>query len=95
MQKNMLKTILHYIAVVLCKNWLEKTAKKYSKNKSILKIAKNGHQANAIDFAKILTLGQKLKMHKNMLKTFLQIIAVDPRKKRLGKTANSEKMRAF
>ena len=32
---------------------------------SILKIAKNGHQAKAIDsLCKIVTLGQKLKMHK-------------------------------
>ena len=34
---------------------MEKTASKkgsYSKNKSILKIAKNGHQAEAIAFAK-------------------------------------------
>ena len=44
---------------------------------------------------KIVTLGQKLKMHKNMLKTFLQHIAVVPCKKRLQKTANIRKMRAF
>ena len=34
---------------------MQKTAPKssyYSKNESILKIAKNGHQAKAIDFAK-------------------------------------------
>ena len=34
---------------------MEKTAPKnslYSKNESIVKIAKNGHQAKAIDFAK-------------------------------------------
>ena len=44
---------------------------------------------------KIVTLGQKLKMHKNMLKTFLQHIAVALCKKRLQKTANIRKMRAF
>ena len=47
----MLKTSLQHIAIVLCK----KTAPKkryYSKNESILKIAKNGHQAKAIAFAK-------------------------------------------
>ena len=44
---------------------------------------------------KIVTLAQKLKMHKNMLKTFLQHIAVVLCKKRLEKTANFGKMRAF
>ena len=44
---------------------------------------------------KIVTLAQKLKMHKNMLKTFLQHIAVVLCKKRLEKTANIGKMRAF
>ena len=58
-------------------------------------MAKNGHQAKAIDFDKIVTLAQKLKMHKNMLKTFLQHIAVVLCKKRLEKTANIGKMRAF
>ena len=44
---------------------------------------------------KIVTLAQKLKMHKNMLKTFLQHIAVVLCKKRLEKIANIGKMRAF
>ena len=44
---------------------------------------------------KIVTLGQKLKMHKNMLKTFLQHIAVVLCKKRLQKTANIREIRAF
>ena len=44
---------------------------------------------------KVVALGQKLKMHKNMLKTFLQHIAVVLCKKRLQKTANIRKMRAF
>ena len=47
----MLKKFLEYIAVVLAKKWLQKNTL-YSKNESILKIAKNGHQAKAIDFAK-------------------------------------------
>ena len=51
MHKNMLKTFLQHIAVVLCKKRLEKTAN-IQKNQSILKIAKNGHQAKAIDLAK-------------------------------------------
>ena len=44
---------------------------------------------------KMVTLGQKLKMHINMLKKFLQHIAVVLCKKRLQKTANIRKMRAF
>ena len=46
--------------------------------------------AQGYRLCKIVTLGQKLKMHKNMLKTFLQHIAVV----RL-QTANIGKMRAF
>ena len=57
-------------------------------------MAKNGHQAKAIDFPKSL-LAQNLEMHKNMLKTFLQHIAVVLCKKPLEKTANIGKMRAF
>ena len=62
-------------------------------------MAKNGHQAKGLFYAKafckIVTLAQKLQMHKNMLKTFLQHIAVVLCKKRLEKTANIAKMRAF
>ena len=43
---------------------------------------------------KIVTLAQKLKMHKNMIKTFLQHIAVVLSEKRLQKTANIGKVRA-
>ena len=59
-------------------------------------MTKNGDQAKAIEFAKMrVTLAQNLEMHKNMLKTFLQHIAVVLCKKRLEKTANIAKMRAF
>ena len=51
MHKNMLKTFLQHIAVVLCKKRLEKTANNW-RNESILKMAQNGHQAKAIDYAK-------------------------------------------
>ena len=44
---------------------------------------------------KIVILAQKLKMHKNMLKTFLQHIAVVLCKKRLQKTTNIRIKRAF
>ena len=43
----------------------------------------------------ILTSNQKLKMHKNMLKIFLQNIAFALCKKRLQKAVNIRKMRAF
>ena len=55
---------------------------------------RNGHPAKAIDFAKSL-LAQNLEIHKNMLKTFLQHIAVVLGKKRLEKRANIGKVRAF
>ena len=44
---------------------------------------------------KILTLGEKLKVQKNMLKTFQEHFAVVVRKKRLQKTAKIRKIRAF
>ena len=47
MQKDMLKTVLQDIAVVLCKKRLEKTAN-IRKMRTVLKIIKNGHQAKAI-----------------------------------------------
>ena len=48
---------------------------------------KNGHKVNATD-CKIVRLGQKLKMHENMLKTLLQYIEVVLCKKRLENTDN-------
>ena len=63
--------------------------------RAFLKMAKNGHQAKAIDLAKSSLWVKKFKMHENMLKTFLQHIAVVLCKKRLEKTANIRKMRAF
>ena len=94
MHKNMLKTFLQHIAVVLC--W-----KNGSKKQLILEKwehFENGQKwppSKGYRLCKIVTLGQKLKMHKNMLKTFLQHIAVVLCKNRLQKTANIGKMRAF
>ena len=90
MQKNMLKTFLQDIAVVLCKKRLEKTA-------NILKMRawQKWPPSKGYSLGKMVTLGQKLKMQKNMLKTFLQDIAVVLCKKRLEKTANTLQMRAF
>jgi len=56
-----------------------------------LKIAKNGHQVKAIDLAKSSLFGQTLKMQKNMLKAFLQHIAVVLCKKRIEEQLIFEK----
>ena len=93
MHKNMLKTFLQHIAVVLCKKRLEKTAN-IGKMRAFWKWPKMA-TSKGYRLCKIVTLAQKLKMHKNMLKTFLQHIAVVLCKKRLEKTANIGKMRAF
>ena len=68
MHKNKLKAFLETIGVFLPKERLHKTAS--IGNKGILKIYKNGHEEEAL----VVTLGQKLKMHKNMLKTFLHTL---------------------
>ena len=93
MHKNMLKTFLQHIAVVLCKKRLKKQLI-FEKWEHF----ENGQKwppSKGYRLGKIVTLGQKLKMHKNMLKTFLQHIAVVLCKKRLLKTANIRKMRTF
>ena len=67
-------------------------------SKGILKKQLNWQKwppSKGYSLGKMVTLGQKLKMQKNMLKTFLQDIAVVLCKKRLEKTANIRKMRAF
>ena len=64
----MLKTFLQHIAVVLCKKRLERTGN--IRKMSILKIVKNGHQCKGYSLGKIVTLGQKLKMQKNIQKPF-------------------------
>ena len=43
----------------------------------------------------MVSLGQKLKMQKNMLKTFLKDIAAVLQKKQLEKATNIGKMRSF
>ena len=93
MHKNMLKTFLQHIAVVLCKNTLQKTA-----NIGEMRAfgnAQKGPLSKGYRLCKIVTFGQKFKMHKNMLKTFLQHIAVVLCKNRLQKTATIGKMGAF
>ena len=64
MQKNILKTFLQDIAVVLCKKRLEKTANIW-KMRPFWKLPKMA-----------TTLGQKLKMQKIVLEPLLQHIAV-------------------
>ena len=93
MHKNMLKTFLQHIAVVLSKKQLQKhlILEKWEHFENCQKWP----PSKGYRLCKIVTLGQKLKMHKNMLKTFLQHIAVVLSKKRLQKTANIGKMRPF
>ena len=89
----MLKTFLQHIAVVLCKKRLEKTA-----NIRKMRHFENGRKwpiSKGYSLCKIVTLGQKLKMQKHMLKTFLQHIAVVLCKKQLQKTPYIRNMRAF
>ena len=65
------------------------------KNKSILKMAKIGHHAKAIAFAKKVSLGQKLKMSKRCENRYYDHIKVVVCKKVLQKTPNIGKMRGF
>ena len=77
---------------------MQKTASKkrnYPKNESILKMAKNGHNAKAYSPCKILSLGQKIKLPKTCEKRFYKHIKVVLCKKRLQKKADIEKIRAF
>ena len=66
-----------------------------SKNETILKIAKKWPPSKGYSLCKILTLGQKWKIQKIMLKTFLQHTALVLWKKLLPKRANIRKMKAF
>ena len=93
MHKNMLKTFLQHIADVYAKNGSKKQLifEKWEHFENCQKWP----PSKGYSLSKIVTLGQKLKMHKNMLKTFLQHIAVVLCKKRLQKTANIRKIRAF
>ena len=78
---------------------MQKTAAKnsqYSKNETTLKIAKNGHNAKAIQPMQRTEFGSKNKIAWNMQKTSLQTHeSCSLRKKRLEKTANIRKMRPF
>ena len=88
----MLITFVQDFAVVLCKRRLEKTGN--VKKKKI----KNGQKwppSKGYSLCKMVTLGQKLKMHKNMLKTFLHDIGIVLGKKRLEKTPNIRRIRIF
>ena len=64
LHKNMLKTFLQHIAVLLCRKRHQKTA-----NIRKMRHSKNGQKwppSKGYRLCKIVTLGQKLKMHKNM-----------------------------
>ena len=68
--------------------------KQYSKNESIFKIPKNGHNAKAIAHAKS-SVWVKKKLPKTCEKRFYKHIKAVPCKKRLEKAANIQKMRPF
>ena len=71
---------------------------KYSRNETIFKIghlAKAIAHAKTIAFAKLVILGQKLKMHKTGEKRFYNSIIVVLCKKPLQKTPNIKEMRPF
>ena len=73
MHKNMLKTFVQDFAVVLCKRRLEKTGNVQKKK------IKNGQKwppSKGYSLCEMVTLGQKLKMQENMLRTLVQDIAV-------------------
>ena len=91
----MLKTFLQHIAVVLCKKREAKKKKLILEKWEHFENGQKWPPSKGYRLFKIVTLAQKLKMHKNMLKTFLQHIAVVLCKKQLEKTANIGKMRAF
>ena len=95
--KNMRKTILqqHY-------SWsVQKTAPKntkYSRNETFFKIAhppKAIAHESAIAFAKLVILGQNLKMQKTWEKRFYKKIIVSLCKKLLQKAPNIREMRPF
>ena len=94
MHKNMLKTFLQHIAVVLWKKIAPKNQLILEKWE-LFKNCQKWPPSKGYRLCKIVTLGQKLKMHKIMLKTFLQHIAVLLFKKGLQKPSNIEKLRAF
>ena len=89
----MLKTFIHHIAVVLSKKRLQKTAN--IREMRHFENCQKWHTSKDYRLAKIVNLGQRLKMHQNFLNIFLQHILVVLCKKRLQKTANIRKMRAF
>ena len=71
---------------------------KYSRNETILKIshlAKAMEHVKAIDFAKMVSLGQKLKMPRTCEKLFYKNIVVVVCKKALEKARNIREIRQF
>ena len=67
---------------------------KYSKIKSVLKMAKTGHEEDATALANV-TFVQKLKIPKSWQKRFYDHIRVVLCKKPLYKTPNIQKIKAF
>ena len=77
---------------------MQETARKntlYSKNESILKIAKNWPRGKGYRLCKIATLGQKLKMPKTCEKRFYNHIRVVVCQKGPEKTPNIRKNKSI
>ena len=77
---------------------MQKTATKksnYPKNESLLKRAKNGHNAKVIAHAKYSVSVKKIKLPKTCEKRFHKHIKVVLCKKRLQKKADIKKIKAF
>ena len=91
MAKNLRKPILRTHQSCSVQKTAHKNTK-YSRNESILKI---GHLTKAIDFAKWLIFGEKLKWPKTSEKGFYEHIRVVLCKNPLMKTPNIREMREF
>ena len=85
------KRLYNHARVVLCKKRLQEVANQ-SKNDSCLKMAKIGHYAKAIAFAKTVSLGRKLKFTKTCEKRLYNHARVVLCKKRLQQVANIRKI---
>ena len=84
MHKNILKTFLQHIKLFYAKNGSKKLV--IFEKREHFKNCQKWLPSKGYRLGKIVILAQKLKMHKNMLKTLLQHIAVVLCKRRLKKS---------
>ena len=93
MPKTCQKRFYNHVRVVVCKKRLQKTPN-IRKMRAFEK-SQNWPRGKGYRLCKIATLGQKLKMPKTCQKRFYNHVRVVVCKKRLQKTPNIRKMRAF